>query len=514
MTFVRSVLTVGSWTLISRILGFIRDILMASVLGTGWIADAFFVSQRFPNLFRSLFAEGAFNSSFIPIFSKFLEQENLRSAQRFAEEVLAIMVAFLLGLTILMQIFMPWVMGILAPGFSQNAVQYDLAVKLTQITFPYLLFISLTALQGGILNALHHYVHAAAAPILLNIIMIIALAGIIPLFGWPAYVLAWSVSLSGIGQFIWMALACRHVNISLKLRFPHLTKAVRQLFKLMIPGVIGAGAMQINVMVGTMIASLNAGAVSYLYYADRIYQLPLAIVGTAIGVVLLPELSRDLAAQRIEKAMTTLNRSVEMALIFTVPAAIAFLVIPHQIIYVLFERGAFSTLATESTSLALMAYSIGLPAYVLVKVLTPLFFARHDTKTPFRFAMISLISNILFSLIFYHFIGFIGIALATSLASLINVILLIYQSIKHRYWIVDKQFIWSLPKLLACGTIMGLGLWFVGYVFVLDNQIGLLGKILYLCILIMTGFVLFIGFALLVKLIRYKDFIKMLKRTK
>src|SRR5215468_6151156 len=406
MALVKSIATVGGYTMVSRVLGFIRDILIARVLGTGYVADAFFVSQRFPNLFRSLFAEGAFNASFVPLFARRLAEEGPEGARRFAEQVLSVLLSVLLAFTIVAQIAMPWLMHVIAPGFAEHPEKFALAVQFTQITFPYLLFMALTALQGGVMNALGRFAHAAAAPILLNVVMILALVLVAPFTGMPGHVLAWAMAAAGICQFLWLVIACHYEGIPLRLPRPRLSPAVRRLLRLMLPGIVGAGVMQINLVIGTIIASLTPAAVSYLYYADRIYQLPLAVIGSAVGVVLLPELTRQLRSDRPQQAMETQNRCIEFAMLLTVPAAVALIVVPEPIIAVLFQRGAFQPEATWPTALALAAYSAGLPAYVLVKALTPGYFAREDTATPFRYAIISLVANIILSVGLFQLIGF------------------------------------------------------------------------------------------------------------
>lgn len=459
MGLIRSVATVGGFTMGSRVLGFVRDILIARVLGTGDIADAFFVSQRFPNLFRSLFAEGAFNASFVPLFARRLETEGKTAARAFAEQVLSVMVVTLLLFTVAAQAAMPWLMHVIAPGFADNPVKFGHAVLFTQITFPYLLFMSLTALQGGILNSLHRFAHAAAAPILLNVVMIAALVAVVPFTGLPGHVLAWAMAVAGVGQFLWMAIACRRAGMALRLPWPRLTPAVRRLLRLMLPGIVGSGVMQINLVIGTIIASLQAGAVSYLYYADRVYQLPLAVIGSALGVVLLPELTRHLRGGRDAAAMSTLNRSIELAMLLTLPAAAALAAIPLPIVAVLFERGAFDAEASTATALALAAYSAGLPAFVLVKVLTPGFYAREDTATPFRIAVVTMVVNTLLSLALFRVMSFVGIALATSIASWLGVMLLGLTLVRRGHFIADARLVSRLVRIGLASVAMGAALW-------------------------------------------------------
>ena len=291
----RSIATVGGWTMASRVLGFVRDILIARLLGAGVEADAFFVAFRLPNLFRRLFAEGAFNAAFIPLYTRALAERGGFAAHRFAEETLALLVTALLGVALFAELTMPWLMALIAPGFTAEPVKYTLAVQFTRITFPYLVFIALAALYASALNAHRRFAHAAAVPVLLNVVMIAAMLLVAPRSERTGLVLAWSVTLAGIAQFLWLVPPAAASNATLRLPVrPVLTPELKRLLKLMVPGVIGSGAMQINLMIGTMIASLAPGAVSYLYYADRIYQLPLGVIGSAIGVVLLPEISRSL----------------------------------------------------------------------------------------------------------------------------------------------------------------------------------------------------------------------------
>jgi len=341
MALVRSLATVGGYTGISRVLGFVRDILIAAVVGTGPVADAFFVAFRLPNLFRRLFGEGAFNSAFVPLFARHLEEGGKAAARVFAEQTLAVLLAALLLFSALAMAAMPWFMYLLAPGFAAEPEKFDLAVRLSRITFPYLLFMSLVALLSGLLNALYKFAAAAAAPILLNVCFIVALVVVLPLTGAPGQVLAWTVVVAGLGQFLLLMIACHRAGVALRLPRPRLTPGVRRLLKLMGPGVLSAGALQINLLIGTIIASLQAGAVSYLYYADRVYQLPLGLIGIAFGVVLLPDLARKLRSGAEAEAMTQLNRGLELSMLLTLPAAVALVVIPWPIVVVLFERGIF-----------------------------------------------------------------------------------------------------------------------------------------------------------------------------
>jgi putative peptidoglycan lipid II flippase len=511
MSMVRSIATVGGWNLASRVLGLVRDVMIARTLGAGPVADAFFVALRFPNLFRSLFAEGAFNAAFVPMFAGRLEAQGRAAAKGFAEQVLAVLLSVLLGFTVIAQGGMPWIMAVITPGFEDPG-KFALAVLFTQITFPYLLLMSLSALYAGILNSLHRYGHAAAAPMAFNIAQIVGLAAVVPFIGAPGHVLSWAVTVSGVWQFLWMVYGCWRAGISLRLRLPRLTAPVKRLLKLMLPGIVGAGAMQINALVGTIIASLQPGAVSYLQYADRIYQFPLAIIGTAAGVVLLPMLSRSLRAGRHQVAMDTLNRALEFSMLLTLPATVALLAIARPIVIVLYQRGAFTTDTAAATTLAVLAYAVGLPAYVLAKCLTPCFFAREDTATPFRYSVVSMAANIGLSIGLFYTLGFAGIALATALASWLNVGMLGSTLRARGQLVLDRQCRRRLPRILGASIVMGAALWVVAR----ELESALAGpfllKLLALAALILGGMALYGGVALAIGAVSLADLRRSLRR--
>lgn len=463
MKLYRSFATVGGMTMLSRVLGFVRDILIAAVLGTGIVADSFFVAFRFPNLFRRLFAEGAFNSAFIPLFAKKVEGEGAGAARLFANEALSGLVTALLILTALAEITMPWLMYVIAPGFADSPEKFDLAILLTRIAFPYLLFVSVVALYSGMMNALHRFAAAAFAPVMLNIVLISVMAAV----AWVGYgntpeagvALAWGVAVGGVVQLLVLLFASGKAGMKLTLQRPRMTEGVKRLLALGIPGVIAGGITQVNILIGTIIASMQDSAVSWLYYADRIYQLPLGLVGIAIGVVLLPDLSRKLRAKDNEGALHSQNRSLELALLLTLPAAVALMVVPLPIIQVLFERGAFEHADTIATSAALAAFAAGLPAFVLVKVFSPGFFAREDTKTPMYYAGISVAVNIAVSLALFQTLGHVGIAIATSVAGWVNAVLLAVTLTRRDHFGFDGSFRRRiLPMLISCAGLGGV-LW-------------------------------------------------------
>ncbi len=459
MSLLRNFTTVGAATAVSRVLGFVRDVLIAAALGTGPVADAFFVAFRIPNLFRRLFAEGAFNAAFVPLFAKSLEGEGESAARAFGSEALSALLTALLILTAIVEIAMPLLMYVLAPGFIDEPDKFDLTVVLTRIAFPYLILVSLLALYSGVLNARGRFAAAAFAPALLNVVFIAALIGTF-VSGYASqqgagHVLAWATLVGGLAQLAVVIWATARSGFTLGLVRPRLTPRLRRLVSLSIPGILSGGVTQINIVIGTMIATLAPGAVSFLYFADRVYQLPLGIVGVAIGVALLPDLSRQLRAGRIAQADDVQNRAAEIALALTLPAAVALVVLAEPIIMVLFERGSFSAAATTATAAALVAFAIGLPAFVMIKVLSPGFFAREDTRTPMRFAAASMVANIAGSLILFPFLSHVGIAIATAFAGWLNAVLLWVALSRRGHFPIDHRLARRAPLLALAALLMG-----------------------------------------------------------
>ena len=437
----RNVLTVGGWTMVSRLLGFVRDMLIAAMLGTGPVADAFFVALRLPNLFRRLFGEGAFNAAFVPAFSGMLAAEGRPPARQFANETLAVMAFWLGALCIVGEVFMPDVMDVLAPGFRDDPGKFDLAVTFSRITFPYLLLICLAALVSGVLNGLERFTAASASYVLFNVISIAFLLWLTPHVPTAGHALAYGITASGVAQLGLLLWAVRRAGMPLHLPRPRLTPQVRVLLRRMVPGLVGAGVTQLNLAVDVIIASLlPPGTVSVLYYADRVQQLPLGVIGTAVGTALLPLLSRQVRAGEAAASTTTLNRAIEYGLFLTLPAAVALAVSAAPIMAVLFQRGAFGAHSVHLSAVALTAYAIGLPAFVLVKVVAPGFFARADMVTPVKIGVaavaLNLGMNVAFNLGFIltgfgivlapetmrrlPALGQMGPALATSLAAIFN----------------------------------------------------------------------------------------------
>ncbi|WP_114965831.1 murein biosynthesis integral membrane protein MurJ [Alkalilacustris brevis] len=411
-------LTVGLWTLLSRVFGFVRDVMMAAYLGAGPVTDAFFVAFSLPNMFRRFFAEGAFNFAFVPIFAK--KHEAGEDAESFARDAFWGMVALLLVFCTLAIIAMPLLVWGMAAGFAYDD-RFDMAVLFGRVAFPYIFFISLVALLSGMLNAVGRFTAAAAAPVLLNVVFVAAML-LAERAGWPmGLALSYAVPVAGVAQLVLLWVAVRRAGFQMRFRRPRLTPELKRLAIIAAPAVLAGGVVQINLIVGRQVASFTENAVSWLSYADRLYQLPLGVVGIAVGVVLLPELSRRLRAGDEGAGQHSFNRGLEFSLFLTLPSAVALIVIAAPIISVLFGRGAWTETDTQATALALAVYGLGLPAFVLHKVLQPLYYARHDTRRPFRYAVVSMLVNAAVAIGLMPFIGFIAAALATTLAAWVMV---------------------------------------------------------------------------------------------
>jgi putative peptidoglycan lipid II flippase len=455
-----SVATVGSMTLMSRGLGFIRDLLVADVLGAGPLADAFFVAFKLPNFLRRLFAEGAFNAGFVPMFARTLEADGPKVAKAFAEQAQAALIGILVPLVLLAIPAMPWLITIFTPGFVPADPRYAAAVELSRITFCYILFISLVALQSGVLNSMNLFGAAAASPVVLNLTMITALGLSITWLDAPAHTLAWSVAAAGVLQFFWLRFSLYRAGMALAFRWPRISPEIRRLFALIVPGAIGASAAQISALIDIFFASLlPTGAVSYLYYADRLSQLPLGVIGVAIGTALLPLLARQLRSGDTAAALRSQNLAIELALLLTLPASVALIVLAWPIIHTLFEHGAFGHEDSLKTSWTLAAYAAGLPAYVLIKVLVPGFFAREDTRTPVKVALLSLAANLAFVLTLMWPLAQVGIALATALSAWLNAGLLAWLLRRDGLLQPDARLKRRLPRIVGISLAMAAALW-------------------------------------------------------
>ncbi len=460
MALLRSSLIVGSNTLLSRILGYVRDILIARALGTTGVIEAFVVAFRFPNLFRRLVAEGAFSAAFVPMLAKKLEKEGKAQALAFASNTMAWLLLILVLFTIAAEIFMEAIVTVIAPGFRDQPALFDATVLFTRLTLPYLVAMTIVALLSGVLNVNYKFAMAAAAPTLLNVIMILGLVFAVPWFKSAGHMLSWAVAVAGIAQYLWLGYACWKAGLRLSLPVPHLTESTKRLLRLMVPGIIGGGMTQINLLIGTIIASFIAGAVSVLYFADRIYQFPLGMIGIAIGTALLPELSRRIHGEP-EAANAVQNRAVELAMLLTLPAAAALVAIADAICIVMFQYGRFTLKDAHDTAVALAAFSCGLPAYVLIRVFAPGFYAREDTRSPVIYAVVSMATNIALSVVLvwppfglWPTLGFLGIAIATAIAAWVNAALLGLMLARRRHWRLDTRLKSRLPRIALAALVM------------------------------------------------------------
>lgn len=484
MSLARAMATVGGLTLLSRVAGFIRDVLTAAILGAGPIADAFFIALKLPNFFRRITAEGAFSYAFVPIYTKTQEKEGVEKATEFSNQALTTMLVFLVPFTIIMLFAMPWVLYGLAPGFEPGTDRYQAALEMTRITFPYLILMSMTSLVGGIMNANGRFAPFAFTPVLFNGCLIVALLCFTDVTETVGHAMSWAVAVAGVVQFLWMYVSLRRAGFSLRLVSNFKTAKVKKLFSLMGPAAFGAGITQINLFIDVILASfLPVGSISYLYYADRLHQLPLSVVGIAIGTALLPMLSRALEGNKHVEAENLFNRSVEFSLILAVPAAVALIVIPQELITILFQRGNFGAFEAEQTVRALQAFVVGLPAYVLAKVFSTVFFSREDTKTPVKISIVATLVNIGLSLILIHWLAHVGIALATSVAGWINVIALFILAKKRKFVSFDKKLKKNAVKVLMGTFLMGITLWFGkdffhSWIFGTENLVRITGLIL------------------------------------
>ncbi|MBV2185354.1 MAG: murein biosynthesis integral membrane protein MurJ [Rhizobium sp.] len=458
MGLVKKFMTVGGATLGSRIFGFARETLMAAALGTGPMADVFYAAFRFPNLFRRLFAEGAFNAAFVPLFAKEIEANGIDGAKRFSEEVFGVLFSVLMLITIVMELSMPLlVRWVIAPGFSDDPEKFSLTVRLAAVMFPYLMCMSLTAMLSGMLNSLHHFFAAAIAPVFLNVLMIGALfwalySGADP--ATTAWYLSWSVLGAGVLQMAVVYVGVRHAGMSISFKFPRFTPNVKRLLVLAVPAAVTGGITQINQLIGQAIASGKEGAIAALQYADRIYQLPLGVVGVAVGVVLLPELARALKSGHMKEAGNIQNRSMEFVLFLTLPAAAALWVLSDEIIRVLYERGAFTQENTAVVASILAIYGIGLPGFVMIKALQPGFYAREDTRTPMRFTGVSVIINSALAISLFPILAERGIAVAEAAAGWINTILLFATLHRRGHLTWEWPLVTRTLRLIVAAAIM------------------------------------------------------------
>ena len=455
MNLIASTSTFGFFTLISRILGYVRDILIAIFLGTSFFADVFFVAFRLPNTFRRLFAEGTFNAAFIPSYASELAV-NKERADHFAKNIFNLLFLILLILVLISEIFMPQLIFLIAPGFYKDPEKLKLAVDLSRITFPFLFFICIASFFGAILNSYNKFAAAAAAPIILNVILI----GSLFFSQWlnisDVLTLSYAVSFAGFLQLLILLFFVRKnfkPILSIKIK---LDKQIKFFFRKLLPSIFSSGVTQINILVGTIIASFQAGAVSYLYYADRVYQINLAVAGIAVGTVMLPELSKHVKNNNSDEINNLQNRALELCLFLSIPAATALVLASEEIITSLFGYGSFNSDSVTNTAIALTFFAFGVPAFSILKIFSNYFFARNDTKTSFYLSVISVILNILISVSFFNKLGFVIIPIATSISSWINVFFHYYFIKKRNLYNFDKTFIYKFPRMILSVVVMGI----------------------------------------------------------
>ncbi len=447
------------YTLLSRVLGYLRDILIAFFLGTSIYADAFFVAFRIPNTFRRLFAEGAFNAAFIPSYAE-AKLKDGKSGKKFADEIFSLLLFFLIFLILIIEIFTPFLVYLIAPGFYEDTDKFTLAVELTRITFPFLLFVCLSSLLSGVLNMNNKFAAAAAAPIILNLILILFL--LISFYNDLNITksLSIGVTLSGVLQFIFLLIYTKKFYLpSLKLIFKFNKKIIFFLKKLL-PSIFSSGITQINILVGTIIASFQQSAISYLYYADRVYQINLAIAGIAVGTVVLPSLTKSIKLNDIKSVNLIQNRSIELSLLLSIPAALGLFIASSEIVNSLFGYGSFNSQDIFYTSLALGFFALGVPAFALIKVLSNFYFARDNTKIPFYISLISMVLNIFISVSLFKKFGFIIIPIATSVSTWIAVIIYFILLIRGKYLNFEKKYFVNFLKILLSTILMCLFLYF------------------------------------------------------
>ncbi|MBF0367906.1 MAG: murein biosynthesis integral membrane protein MurJ [Magnetococcales bacterium] len=510
----RAVGTISFYTLLSRIMGFARDVVIARGFGAGMGADAFFVALKLPNFLRRLFAEGAFGTAFVPVFSDYLARGDERETRRAAQAVFTLLTLALTVVVMVGQVIMPLLIMISAPGFVDDAEKYQLTIDLTRITFPYIGLISLVALAGGILNSHRRFALPAATPILLNVFLILGALVIAPYFERPAMGLAIGVFLGGVAQLAIQLPALKRLGLPFRFRWEPNHPAIKRILTLMGPSILGVSVAQINLVFDILLASLlPAGSISYLYYADRLVEFPLGLVGIAMATAILPALSARAANQDIPGLKRELDFALRVVVVINIPATVGLIALREPILSLLFERGAFDPETTRLTAQALLAYSVGLIAFSGVKVIAPAFYAMKDTRTPVRIAIICLLSNMVLNVILMFPLQHAGLALASSLASFLNVGLLLKHLRGKLGFTLSRAVIPAFWKTcLASGVMFA----FLELARVVYWQGGLttLEKGLFLMPVILGGMVLFLGVARVLKLKELTDMIAAVRSKK
>jgi len=504
MNLLKSTGTFGFYTIISRLLGYLRDILIAIFLGTGLLADAFFVAFRIPNTFRRLFSEGTFNAAFVPSYASEMVKSKKQS-NKFANDIFNLLLLSLLLITIIIELFMPAFVSLIAPGFVGDFDKMEIAITLTRITFPFLLFICLASFFAAILNSHNKFAVTSGAPIILNIILVLVLLFSSSLGDKLVYYLSYGVSLAGLLQLLFLYKFVRkHYSLNIKIEIK-ITEKVKIFFRKLLPSIFSSGVTQINILVGTIIASFQASAVSYLYYADRIYQINLAIAGIAIGVVVLPQLSKHVQSKKKDKIILIQNKALELSLFLSLPASIALIIGSEQIISALFGYGSFDETAVLNSSLALYYFALGLPAFALIKVFSSFFFANHNTKTPFKISLISVLLNILISVYYFNEIGFIIIPIATTISSWFNGILLFLFLKNKNLFSFNRIFFVKFVKIIFASILMGFIFQFLLNFFQYELAFGQKVKSFYLILSALLGLASYLLICYFIKAFKISD---------
>ena len=504
MNLIKSTSTFGFFTLISRILGYFRDLLIAIYLGSGPIADAFFVAFRIPNTFRRLFSEGTFNAAFVPSYSSELASGKKRST-KFANKIFNLLLISLFLIVLIIEIFMPSFVFVIAPGFEKYSDKLDLTISLTRITFPFLLFVSLSSFFSAILNSHNKFAAASAAPIILNILLILTLILQSYLNDNLVFYLSYAVTFAGILQLLFLIFFIRNLYYpSINLKFK-IDNKVKLFFKKLLPSIFSSGVTQINILVGTIIASFQASAVSYLYYADRIYQINLAIAGIAIGTVLLPNLSKYIQTKNKKKIDFIQNKALELSLFLSLPATVALLIAPEEITSSLFGYGSFDKFSVKNSANALFYFALGMPAFSIIKIFSTFLFARHNTKIPFYFSFFSVNINIIISIYFFKEVGFIIIPIATTISSWLNVLLLFVYINRKKYYSINLAFIKSMFKIIV-STILTSYVFYNFIKFFSENlKYDSEYKLLTIILLVIITFVIYLFISILTKAFKISD---------
>ncbi len=504
MNLIKSTTTFSLFVLLSRVLGYIRDFFIAIYLGSGTLADAFFVAFRIPNTFRRLFSEGTFNAAFVPSYSSELIKGK-KNSNSFANTIFNLLLLGLFFTILIIEIFMPTFIKIIAPGFTNNSEKFNIAIDLTRITFPFLFFISLASFFSAILNSHNRFAASAAAPIILNILLIICLLYAENLNENLVYYLSYTVTFAGAIQFIFLLLFVKKyfvININFNLA---INKKVKKFFSKLLPSVFSSGVTQINILVGTIIASFQASAVSYLYYADRIYQINLAVAGIAIGTVILPNLSRHIRNNKSQKTIELQNKALELSLFLSLPASFALIIGSEQITSALFGYGSFDNKSVYNSAKALFYFSFGLPAFSLIKIFSTFLFARDDTKTPFKYSLISVILNIIISLTFFSKVGFIIIPIATTISSWFNGIILLIFVINREYFKFSSNFVVQITKIIFSNIIAILIFYFLinflsSYLDYENNY-----KLILIILIVLLTFISYMVVSIIIKAFKISD---------